>query len=221
MLGKNRGKQLREYVPDYVVFDLETTGTSPNTEEIIEISGIRVKNGNATETFSSLVNPMKPISPSATAVNGITDDMVLNEPVLDEVLPGFLDFIQDSILVGHNIACFDMKFIWKACEERYGMTLTNDYLDTLPFSRRKLPELSRHRLVDIAAHYEIDTSGAHRALEDCIMNQLSFEYMSREQDKKSLKKCPKCAGMLKLKKGVYGEFWGCSSFPACRYTENK
>ncbi len=220
MLGKQKGKQIRDYIPDYVVFDLETTGTSPNTEEIIEISGLKVRNGTAEESFSMLVNPLMPISPGATAVNGITDDMVKYQPVLDDVLPQFLDFIRDSILVGHNIACFDMKFIWKACESRYGMVIDNDYLDTLPYSRRKLPELARHRLVDIASHYNIDTRGAHRALQDCIMNQLSFEYMAKEPDKKSTKGCPKCAGCLRLRKGIYGEFWGCSNFPACKYTEN-
>lgn len=220
MFGANRGRKLRDYVSNYVVFDLETTGTSPKTEAIIEISALKVVDGKVVDTFSTLVNPMKPISPGATAVNGITDDMVKDKPTLDVVLPQFNDFVGDYILVGHNIHCFDMKFIWKAAEETFGQTISNDYIDTLPMSRKRLPQLAHHRLVDIAAYYDIDTSGAHRALQDCVMNQLCFEYMQDEPELTPTKKCPNCASELLLRNGRYGMFWGCTNFPVCRYTEN-
>ncbi len=220
MFGKNRGKKLSDYVSSYVVFDLETTGTSPKTEAIIEISALKVVDGNVVDTFSTLVNPEKPISPGATAVNGITDDMVKNEPTLDIVLPQFNEFIEDFILVGHNIHCFDMKFIWKAAEALFGQTIANDYIDTLPMSRKCLPQLAHHRLVDLATYYDIDTAGAHRALQDCIMNQLCFEYMQDEPELTPTKKCPNCGSELLLRNGRYGQFWGCTNFPVCRYTEN-
>ncbi|MBE5943773.1 MAG: DNA polymerase III subunit epsilon [Lachnospiraceae bacterium] len=220
MFGANRGRKLRDYVSNYVVFDLETTGTSPKAEAIIEISALKVVDGKVVDTFSTLVNPMKPISPGATAVNGITDDMVKDKPTLDVVLPQFNDFVGDYILVGHNIHCFDMKFIWKAAEETFGQTISNDYIDTLPMSRKRLPQLAHHRLVDIAAYYDIDTSGAHRALQDCVMNQLCFEYMQDEPELTPTKKCPNCASELLLRNGRYGMFWGCTNFPVCRYTEN-
>ena len=220
MFGKSRGKKLSDYVSSYVVFDLETTGTSPKTEAIIEISALKVVDGKVVDTFSTLVNPEKPISPGATAVNGITDDMVKNEPTLDIVLPQFNEFIEDYILVGHNIHCFDMKFIWKAAEALFGQTISNDYIDTLPMSRKCLPQLAHHRLVDLATYYDIDTAGAHRALQDCIMNQLCFEYMQDEPELTPTKKCPNCNSELLLRNGRYGQFWGCTNFPVCRYTEN-
>lgn len=220
MFGKNRGKKLSDYVSNYVVFDLETTGTSPKTEAIIEISALKVVDGKVVDTFSTLVNSEKPISPGATAVNGITDDMVKNEPTLDIVLPQFNEFIEDYILVGHNIHCFDMKFIWKAAEALFGQTISNDYIDTLPMSRKCLPQLAHHRLVDLATYYDIDTAGAHRALQDCIMNQLCFEYMQDEPELTPTKKCPNCNSELLLRNGRYGQFWGCTNFPVCRYTEN-
>lgn len=215
-----RGKSIKEYISDYVVFDLETTGVSCKNDSIIEISAVKVIGGKVVDTFSTLVNPKRPIPYGATAVNGITDEMVKNEPTLDQVLPQFIEFIGDMILVGHNIGSFDMKFIWKAAEEMIGTTISNDYIDTLPMARNRLPQLAHHKLVDVAAHYRISTDGAHRALNDCIMNQKCYECLRQEKEIKSEKLCPKCGNELKIRNGIYGEFYGCMGFPNCRYTEN-
>lgn len=220
MLGNKRGKLLKDYVKNYTVFDLETTGISPEGDSIIEISAVKVAGGKETDTFSSLVNPQRHIPYGATKVNGITDDMVADEPELSVVFPRFLEFIGDDILVGHNIHSFDMKFIWRAAEDLYGQTISNDYIDTLPMARRCLPKLAHHKLVDISSHYGISTQGAHRALNDCRMNQQCFELMAKERVSSSEKLCPRCGGVLKRRNGRFGEFWGCSGFPACRYTEN-
>lgn len=220
MLGNKRGKLLKDYVADYTVFDLETTGIRPDYDSIIEISAVKVVNGKVTDTFSSLINPGRRIPYGATAVNGISDEMVANKPELDIVFPKFVEFIGEDVLVGHNIHSFDMKFIWRAAEELFGQTVSNDYIDTLPMARRCLPQLSHHKLVDISSYYRISTAGAHRALNDCMMNQQCFELMTKESVKYSPKFCPRCGGELKRRNGRYGEFWGCSEFPACRYTEN-
>lgn len=230
MLGTQRGKYLREYISDYVVFDLETTGCSHLNDAIIEISAIKVKEGKVIDTFSSLVNPERSIPAAATAVNHITDDMVKDEPIIDEVMIDFLQFIEEYPLVGHNIHNFDMKFIYRIVDFLYQKTLTNDYLDTLPYSRKKLPQLSNHKLVDLAAHYGIKTEGAHRALYDCEMNQKCFELMAKEKpeleaEKKAIEAaegriCPKCNSPLKKRNGIYGPFYGCTGYPDCRYTEN-
>lgn len=220
MLGSKQGNKLNEYVPDYVIFDLETTGISPYNDSIIEISAVKVIGGKVVDTFSTLVNPRRPIPYGATAVNGITDDMVEGEPYIEEVLPGFNAFIEDFVLVGHNIASFDMKFIWKAATEHLGQTFSNDYIDTLPMARKRLPKLAHHRLVDLAEYYNISTEGAHRALNDCIMNQQCFELLQQEYVKNPPKLCPKCGGELTRRNGRYGEFYGCLEFPKCRYTEN-
>ena len=220
MLGNKRGKLLKDYVNHYVVFDLETTGISPESDSIIEISAVKVAGGKETETFSSLINPQPHNTNGATKVNGITDERVADEPELAFVFHEFIKFIGDDILVGHNIHSFDMKFIWRAAEEMYGQTISNDYIDTLPMARRCLPQLTHHRLVDISAYYKISTEGAHRALNDCRMNQQCFELMAKERTDSSEKLCPRCGGVLKRRNGRFGEFWGCSGFPACRYTEN-
>lgn len=220
MLGEKQGKKLNQYVSDYVVFDLETTGTNPNRDVIIEISAVKVLNRQVTDTFSRLVNPKRPIPYYATAVNGITDEMVAGEPELKEVLPEFFAFVEDAVLVGHNIHTFDMKFIRNAAEALFGKMVTNDYIDTLPIARQCLPQLSHHKLVDIAAYYKISTAGAHRALNDCMMNQQCFEQMREAFEKQSGKLCPVCGELLQKRNGRYGLFWGCSGFPQCRYTEN-
>ncbi|MGN0152474.1 MAG: exonuclease domain-containing protein [Wujia sp.] len=220
MLGDKRGKLRSEFLSDYVVYDLETTGISPRTDSIIEISAVKVTGGIVTDSFSMLVNPQRPIPAGATAVNGITDAMVENEPVIDVVFPAFLEFIGDFVLVGHNIHCFDMKYLWRVAEHLYGKTITNDYVDTLPLAKKLLPQMAHHRLVDIAEHYQVSTEGAHRAFNDCVMNQLCYEYLKKENGDRVVRNCPHCGGELKLRNGRYGEFWGCMNFPQCRYTEN-
>ena len=182
MLGNTKGKLINQYVPDYVLYDLETTGTSSKYDEVIEISAVKVKNGEVTEEFSQLVNPGRPIPYAASAVNHITDDMVAFAPMFDSVLQQFLVFIGDDVLVGHNINSFDMKFLYRDCERYFGQTLTNDYIDTLKLARLCLPELSHHRLGDLAQYYGISTAGAHRALNDCRMNQQVFEKLAKELD---------------------------------------
>ena len=89
MLGKNKGKLLTKYVPDYIVFDLETTGVMISKDEIIEISAVKVRDGKVVEEFSELVNPGRPIPYDATRVNNITDEMVRHAPCCKEVLGHF------------------------------------------------------------------------------------------------------------------------------------
>lgn len=217
------GKRLAGYVPDYVVFDLETTGISIYKDEIIEISAVRVRGGEVKETFSTLVNPGRNIPYQASMVNGITDEMVRDEPPLSVVFPEFLRFIGTDVLVGHNIHSFDLKFIQSAMESLYQQSIKNDYIDTLYMARRCLPQLSHYKLVDLAKHYHISAAGAHRALNDCIMNQKCFEAMGKEPEHlaaATTESCPRCGGELKKRNGKFGMFWGCGNFPGCRYTRN-
>ncbi len=164
MLSNVPGKKMNTYTPDYVVFDLETTGINCKSDEVIEISAVRVRGGKAVDEFSTLVNPGIPIPDGASTVNGIYDDMVANSPGFEEALKDFLEFIGDDVLVGHNIHCFDMKFIWRDTRRFWGKVVGNDYIDTLGISRAYLPEIGGHRLTDLASYYGIETDGAHRAL---------------------------------------------------------
>lgn len=222
MLGKEKGKLRTEYLKDYVVFDLETTGVSCNRDNVVEISAVKVIDGQIAEEFSSLVNPGCPIPYYASRINGITDDMVEDAPEFEDVLKDFFEFAGDMVLTGHNIHSFDMKFIYRDSERYYGSIPGNDYVDTLKIARICLPEMKHHSLTDLADHYGISTLGAHRALNDCRMNQAVYEKMGEllQEKMKSVKKCPKCGNILKRRNGKYGEFWGCSGYPDCRYTEN-
>lgn len=231
MLSEKQGKRLNTYIPDYTVFDLETTGISSARDQVIELSAVKVRNGKVVDEFSTLVNPLMPIPYGATAVNGITDAMVKNSPTFDAAFAEFLRFIGTDVLVGHNIHSFDMKFLYRDAKLFWGKTLSNDYIDTLSMARVRLPQLRNHKLVDLANYYGISSEGAHRALCDCRMNQQVFEKLGKESEKgivsmiasldaKVEKSCPVCGAPMKKRSGRYGEFWGCSSFPRCRYTEN-
>lgn len=225
MLGNKRGKLLNQYVPNYVLYDLETTGISCNYDEVIEISALKVRDGVIVDEFDELVNPMRPIPYAASAVNHITDEMVACAPVFSVVLEEFLDFIGDDVLVGHNINSFDMKFLYRDCERYFAQTLTNDFVDTLKFARLCLSGRKHYRLEDLAEVYGIPTEGAHRALNDCKMNQQVFERLAKEKTSMSATNekeilCPECGQPLKKRSGRYGDFWGCSGFPRCRYTRN-
>ena len=225
MVQRNKGKRLAKYIGDYVVFDLETTGINQEIDAIIEISAVKVKNHEVTEEFSTLVNPGRKIPKAATAVNGITDDMVADAPDIGTAMEAFLTFIGDDVLVGHNIHTFDTNFAYDAAVNSLGKELTNDYIDTLYMARRCLPQLSHHKLTDVSAHFGIETEGAHRALCDCRMNQCCYEemgklMMDKELPDEKVQSCPLCGSELILRKGKFGMFYGCSGFPGCRFTKN-
>ena len=218
----NKGKRLNKYIGDYVVFDLETTGVRPDVDEIIEISAIKVREHKAVDEFSTLVNPGMHIPAAASRVNHITDDMVESAPELAQALEGFLRFAGDDILVGHNIHSFDLNFIYHGTMRIFHTAIENDYIDTLYMARQCLPELSHYKLSDVAAYFHISTKGAHRALNDCVMNQKCSEGLGqilcqrRKTDPEIT--CPKCGAEMVKRSGKYGEFYGCSDFPRCRGT---
>lgn len=223
MLENKRGRQLYIYTPDYVLFDLETTGISCMTDEVVEISAVKVRNGEVTDEFSELVNPGRPIPYAASRVNHITDQMVEDAPQFPQVLEQFLAFAENDVLVGHNIGSFDMQFLYRDCERYLGQVLANDYIDTLSLAKTVFPSWRHRRLSDLAEYYGISTVGAHRALADCRMNQKVYENLGKELSRMgtdNMKICPKCQMPMKKRSGRYGEFWGCTGFPKCRYTEN-
>ncbi len=224
MLGDTKGRKIDKYTADYVVFDLETTGINCMTDQVIEISAVKVQGKKVVDEFSALVNPKMKIPYRASQVNHIYDDMVEDAPVFEEVLADFNAFAGEMVLVGHNIHSFDMKFIQRDAYTYWGKSFVNDYIDTLALARQCLPQLSNHKLTALAKHYQISVNGAHRALADCRMNQKVFENLGRDLEtpdiRKALKICPRCGQFMRKRSGRFGEFWGCSGYPGCRYTEN-
>ncbi|MFV0314128.1 MAG: exonuclease domain-containing protein [Anaerotignum sp.] len=149
----------------FVVFDIETTGLSKETERITEIGAVKLVNGKIVDRFSSFVNPEKSISQEITKITGITDEMVADAPKIQEVLPAFLKFAKDAVLVAHN-ASFDMGFIRVAAERYCSLEVEHTVLDTLELARTLLPELNKHKLNIICEHLDISLVGHHRAVND-------------------------------------------------------
>ena len=157
-----RGQNLDD---TYVVFDIETTGLSKEKEMITEIGAVKVADGKIIERFSTFVNPQRPISAEITKLTGITDDMVKDAPTIENVLPEFLKFCEDTVLVAHN-ASFDTGFI-RIAAERAGLgELHHTIVDTLELARALLPELNKHKLDIVCEHLGVTLNGHHRAVND-------------------------------------------------------
>lgn len=161
--------------PDnYIMLDIETTGLDPIRNEMIEIDAVKVINHQVVDRFSRLIRPLHSIPPFITRLTGITNDMVKNEACCSEVLAEFLVFIQDHILIGHNVN-FDMGFIRQACEKEFGIILDNPVLDNLRYARALLPQLSHHKLADCVNYFNLYHENAHRAIDDAQVTYEVFE----------------------------------------------
>ena len=154
----------QKFSSNYVVFDIETTGFSPSKDRIIEIGAVKVTDGKITEKFSTFVNPQIPIPFEIEKLTGITDSMVLDAEDITAVLPKFLEFCSDAVLVAHN-ASFDVNFITKNAE-RMGIAIEPTVLDTVTLARQLLPNLGRYKLDTVAKALGISLANHHRAVDD-------------------------------------------------------
>ena len=157
---------------DFVVLDTETTGLRPGPDRVIEIAGVRLRGGEIVDSFQSLVNPSRRIPPFITKFTGISPEMVKFAPTAKEVMPDFLNFIEEATIVGHNVA-FDSNFL---CYEAQtlGLVFPTDDLDTIMLARRLCPGLKRFKLDALAAHLNIPTSNRHRAMGDASVTAAIF-----------------------------------------------
>lgn len=175
-----KGSAVRKHVDDYCVVDLETTGIYLRSARIIEIAAIKVRSNEVVDVFNTLVNPQCTIPADATAVNNISDEMVQGKPILDEVLDSFIGFIGDDAIVGYNNAGYDMNLLYDALMKLRGETFGNNYIDILFAARRCLPGVNNHKLETICKHYNLDTTGEHRALKDCLLTKSCYEKLYEE-----------------------------------------
>ncbi len=148
----------------YVVFDIETTGFNPRMNKIIEIGAVKVENEKITERFSAFVNPKVPIPFEIEKLTSINDAMVMEERVIEEVLPEFMEFCKDAVMVAHN-ADFDMSFI-KYNLKVMGMEKDFTIIDTVGLARKLLPSLNRFKLDTVAKALGISLEHHHRAVDD-------------------------------------------------------
>ena len=182
----SRDKSLKLFPNNYVVLDIETTGFNPKEHEIIELSAIRVENGQIKEEFSQLVKPIGYLSGYISNLTGITLDMLKDAPSIKEVILDFKNFCSNSIVIGHNIN-FDLSFINTQMIQNYDMPFTNDYIDTLKIARKFLPSLPGKKLGIIAAHFGFNTDGMHRGLKDCIVTNMCYQKFIQMNQEQQLK----------------------------------
>ena len=149
---------------DYVVFDLETTGFSPETNRIIEIGAVKVQNGKIVDKFSTFVNPQVPIPFRIEQLTSINDSMVIDAPVIADILPEFMKFCEGCVMVAHN-ADFDMSFIKKNCQ-RLNIDCKPTIVDTVALARVLLPNLNRFKLDTVAKALGVSLENHHRAVDD-------------------------------------------------------
>ncbi len=158
------GDTSRSLQEEYVVFDIETTGFSPVKNQIIEIGAVKVRGGEIVDRFSTFVNPQTPIPFEIEKLTGIQDEMVMEAPVIESVLPQFLEFCGEAVLVAHN-AGFDMSFI-KEQTRRQGISKEYTYVDTVGIARMLLPNQAKHTLDAVAKTLGISLENHHRAVDD-------------------------------------------------------
>lgn len=152
-------------IKDYVCFDLETTGFG-KTAEIIEIGAIKVRDGATVDRFGELVKPTNRISGVVTALTGISQGDVEGARNISEVLPDFLEFIGNDILLGHNIASFDIPIVRRNVAVEMKAVFEPEYIDTMYLSK-SVNGVPDHKLQTMLDHYGITNARAHRAFEDC------------------------------------------------------
>ena len=152
----------------FCVIDLETTGGSADLCGITEIGAVKLRGGECIGTFQTLVNPGCAIPPEITILTGITHSMVLPAPRIEAVLPSLLEFIGDSVIVGHNVR-FDLSFVQAALERDQRPKLTNRSVDTVALARRLVRnEVPNCKLGTLARHLRLDHQPSHRALDDAL-----------------------------------------------------
>lgn len=161
---------------DYIVIDLETSGLSTKTAEIIEISAIKVKDSKIIAQYTSLVKPKNKLNEKSTQINKITSSMLLNARGIEDVFPEFIDFIGNNRLLGYNISTFDIPIIRRIANS-LNYDFNNDYIDVLYLAREKMSFLPNCSLSTVAAYFVIDTTGSHRALRDCEITKSCYEHL--------------------------------------------
>ena len=149
----------------FVVFDLETFGLNSHKNEIIEIGAIKLKGTRIVDTFSSFVNPNKIIPKRISELTHITQDMVDNAPTIEDVLPKFLEFTKDAVMVAHNSA-FDMGFIRRDAKKYMGIDYKPPIIDTLQMARDLYPDLKGYNLDRLNKIFKLSLENHHRAIDD-------------------------------------------------------
>lgn len=172
---------------EFVIFDVETTGLSPASgDRVIEIAAVKVRDLQVVEEFYSLINPQREISFGAFAVNGISQVMVDGAPAARQIIPSFLEFIQTSVLVGHNVK-FDLGFLsYELSLLELKLPPQTIALDTIRMARTLIPGLGSYSLASVSYALGITEIQQHRAMADVMMTWEVFARLRQNAERKDL-----------------------------------
>ena len=171
MITKPKDKNIEEEI--YVVFDIETTGFDPYKDKIIEIGAIKLKGREVIDRFSTFVNPEIVIPQVIINLTKITDEMVKDAPKIEEVLPQFLEFCEDTTVVAHN-AKFDVGFITQKAKQQ-NLEYTPSVIDTLHWAKVLLTDLKRYNLKALSNYFKVSLDNHHRAIDDAFATSEVFQ----------------------------------------------
>lgn len=197
-----KGDKIIDFKNDFTVIDIETTGLSIKYDDIIEVGALKIRNNTIVDKFNSLVKTDLPLPQKVVKDKGITDKMLEDQPYIKDILPSFLEFIGDDVVLGHNVN-FDINFIYDEMQklEKY---FSNDFMDTLIISRKLLPNIENHKLSTLCEYYKLNRDN-NRSLCDCenilsIYLNLKSQVTDFESYKKLFKKRNKykCNNFKKL-----------------------
>ena len=156
---------LMQFVDDYVLVDIETTGLSPVADDIIEIGAIKVKDNQIIDSYNELIKIDRKLSQFITNLTGITDEMLKNGKLPETVLKEFVEFVGENTIIGHNVN-FDLGFLRNKCLKYLDYSLSNSYVDTMYMARKLVPDSRNYKLGTLAEYFNISYEGAHRGLRD-------------------------------------------------------
>ena len=160
------GDQDMDFHQEFVAFDLETTGLSSRDDRIIEIGAVILKDGKEIDRFQTFVDPERQLERKIVELTGITDEMLQGAPKIQEILPKFLEFVGDRVLVAHN-SDFDTGFIRAECQ-RQGLPYRYTAADTLILSQNLLQHLSKFKLDIVSNALNLPDFNHHRAGDDAM-----------------------------------------------------
>lgn len=169
----------------YIAFDVETTGLNPLENEIIEIGALKVRNGKVAERFMEFIKPTVSLSLSITSLTGITDDMLAEARTRCQVIPDFLDFCGNDVLIGHNVS-FDYSFM-KCSAAADGLIFEKMGIDTLKIAQKVHSDLDSKSLGSLCSYYHIDNRSAHRAYHDALATAKLYQTLAHYFEEKEPK----------------------------------
>ncbi|MEW6593787.1 MAG: 3'-5' exonuclease [Thermodesulfobacteriota bacterium] len=188
--GLDHQRPIEEY--EFVVFDTELTGLNPRRDEIVSIGAVRIRGLRILldDTFRAYVKPFHPLPKDSTLIHRITPQQLEAAPPLREVLPAFIDYCGNSLLVAHHIG-LDVAFLNKAAKTLYGSPIHNPCLDTMRLAQAytemrweqyhdRFRMNVSYNLAALSAEYALPPFTHHDAFEDALQAAYLFLYLVKK-----------------------------------------